>query len=123
MSLIVADHFLAKLLNNKVGDYQLSNMVAQALFEKLDKLNAVAYQSQCCEGGMNLAVKAEGFWDDWGLEAVELSQMTHLACGIYQHRKIYEVTKINEVGEFTWSESDSESLTSTIFPNLWWPRD
>lgn len=103
-SLIITDTFLYEQM---VGhdDYALSSCVARAIFNKIDQVSAIAYSSRRQLGAINLAVKAETFWRNWGMVSARKAFATHLALGFYKLSDVTHVTGVYKSGRFEWSEN------------------
>jgi hypothetical protein len=104
-SLLITDAFLYNLMTAD-DNYTLSSQVAAAIFEKLDNVSAIAYSSRRQPSAINLALKSETFWDNWGVVSVRRGYAKHLALGFYQLSKVRLVKGIYESGKFDWNTSD-----------------
>jgi hypothetical protein len=119
-SLAITDAFLHEQM---VGhdDYQLSSYVAMEIFKKLGRVSAIAYASRRQSGALNLAVKAEGFWDNWGLRSARYGCARHLALGFYKLSEIRRVNGVYESGRFRWEESVSNEMVHLILDPPYFP--
>jgi hypothetical protein len=106
-SLIITDAFLYEQM---VGhdDYELSSYLSGVIFKKLSQVSAIAYTSRRQLGAINLAVKTETFWDDWGLRSARRAYAKHLALGFYELSQVIGVTGVYESGKFQWEEQSSD---------------
>lgn len=101
-SLLITDAFLWDCF---VGNdsYELTSYVANAIFDKNDRINAIAYPSRRQFGAVNFAVKIDTFWDAWGIEAVRYGHAVHLAMGYYDFRGEKGVDGIHNDGRLRWT--------------------
>jgi len=106
-SLILADAFLYEQMLGH-DDYELSSYVAGAIFDKMKQVSAIAYSSRRQSGAINLAVKAETFWRDWGMVSARKAFATHLALGFYDVSDVTHVTGVYKSGRFEWSKDREE---------------
>ena len=112
-SLIITDAFL---YDQMVGhdDYELSSYVASAIFNKIERVSAIAYSSRRQLGTINLAVKTKTFWRDWGMVSARKCLATHLALGFYNVSEVTHVTGVYESGRFEWQEASEKGGTRIL---------
>lgn len=101
-SLLITDAFLWDCF---VGSdvYEVTSHVAQAIFKKNDRINAIAYPSRRQFGAINFAVRVENFWDAWGIQSVRYGHAIHLAMGYYDFRGTKGVDGIYTDGRLSWT--------------------
>jgi RES domain-containing protein len=121
-ALLIADAFLLNCLTNREDDYEVSSAVALSVFEKLGGfVSALAFPSRQREGGINLAVRVENFWDVWGVFSVRLGHASALAEEFYRFTNIRVVTGITRLGSLRWDEQLSADHTYAPLDPLWTP--
>jgi hypothetical protein len=71
---------------------------------------------------MNFAVRAERFWNDWGIKSVRRGRAIHLAQGYYRLADIMHVVGITVAGSLQWNSAvDAEEDTAVLLDPLWAP--
>lgn len=104
-AMLITDAFLLDVLTKADDDYSLSSAVAMAIYEKLPSVSAIAFPSRRQYGALNFAVRVEGFWETWGVFAVQRAHARHLAQGFYDITEVRDVTGIWSDGKLEWSDA------------------
>lgn len=104
-AMLVTDAFLLDVLTKAEDDYTLPSAVAMAIYEKLPDVAVIAFPSRRQYGALNFAVRIEGFWDTWGVVAVQRAHACHLAQGFYHLTDGRDVTGIWNDGTLKWSDA------------------
>lgn len=109
-SMLITDAFLLDCL---VGhdDYETTSHVVLSIFNKMPAITAVAYPSVRQLGGINFAVRTEGFWDNWALWSVRYGRARHMAQGYYQFSDTEAVDGIYESGRLRWVPMENPEAT------------
>jgi hypothetical protein len=68
-----------------------------------------------------MAVKADGFWRDWGLRSVTHAFAEHLVLGFYELSQIRAVTEIRKSGEFQWQKDTTDEEGRVLLAPLYFP--
>lgn len=121
-SLVLTDAFIYEQM---VGhdEYEISSHIATAIFNKRPNLSAIAYSSRRHEGALNLVVRTETFWENWGLLSVKRAYARHLALGFYELGQITHVEGIYNSGKFRWEEhADSDEAHLFLDPPFFPPE-
>ena len=116
LSLLITDSFLLDCLTNTDDDYELSSSVAMAIFEKQPAISVIAFPSRRQVGAVNLAVRVERFWDNWGLVSVKHARAVHLAQGYYRLSETRHVDGITVDGALRWREQVDDGVSLTLSP-------
>ena len=119
-SLIIADAFLYEEMTGH-DDYHRSSRVAGAIFKKLDRVSAIAFSSRRQLGAINLAVKADTFWENWGLTSVRRAYAEHLALGFYGLTQVISVTGVHHSGKFQWQENATDEEVRILLKPPYFP--
>lgn len=122
LSLVIADSFLYELMAEQ-DDHRISSMVAYAFFKKLDRVSAIAYSSRRQRSAINLAVKTEGFWSNWGVSSVRHAFAKHLAQGFYELSDVTSVVGITHSGKFLWNDHTSDPHSITLLSPPYYPHE
>jgi RES domain len=120
-SMLITDDFLLECLTNTNDDYMLSSCVARSVFDKLPFATVVAYPSRRQSGAINLAVRVERFWDNWGISTVRRGRALHLAQGYYRFNEIRHVNGITVAGSLQWGTDIDVENSVTLLGPLWTP--
>ncbi|MCV0398160.1 MAG: RES family NAD+ phosphorylase [Rhizobiaceae bacterium] len=120
-ALLITDSFLLQCLTNRDDDYELSSYVAMGIFAKLPAVSTIAYPSVRQLGAINLAVRTETFWDDWGLSSVRRGQAEHLAQGFYRFGDVRHVDGITVGGALRWREEADVENSVVVLGPAWTP--
>ena len=120
-ALLITDSFLLQCLTNRDDDYELSSYVAMGIFAKLPAVSTIAYPSVRQLGAINLAVRTETFWDDWGLSSVRCGQAEHLAQGFYRFSEVRQVDGITIGGSLRWREAPDVENSVVVLGPAWTP--
>ncbi|RZI26815.1 RES family NAD+ phosphorylase [Pseudomonas orientalis] len=120
-AIAIADAFLCELLTQSSGDYKLTSLVPQAIFQKNEAIDAFLYPSQMQLAGTNVAIRRDRFWSSWGLTSVSQAKATHLGAGFYKLSEISKVTGIYTSGAFQWAD-EIERDESLIRLTPWQPN-
>jgi hypothetical protein len=117
-SLLIADTFLLECLTNREDDYELSSYVALSMLEKLPDIPTIGFPSVRLNGALNFVVRAERFWDDWGVFSVRRGQAVHLAQDYYKFTDVRHVTGIRPNGRLEWAASlDADNTCIQLGPS------
>jgi hypothetical protein len=120
-SMLIADSFLLDCLTNRQNDYQISSCVAVSMFHKLPSIPAIAFPSVRLNGAINFAVRAERFWEDWGIFSVRRGRAVHLAQDYYRLTEIRHVIGIRPDGRLKWDTNLDEDYSCRPLQPLWNP--
>ncbi|MEO5655338.1 MAG: RES family NAD+ phosphorylase [Nitrosospira sp.] len=118
-SLLMADTFLLDCLISDDDDYVRCSYLAKCIFEKQQVVSAIVYPSVRQSGSLNLVVKKDQFWKNWGIHSARRGQVTHLACGYYSFTNTRHVTWIDSGGTLRWNDQLSDENTAVLFDPLW----
>lgn len=119
-SLLLADAFLYEQMVGQ-DNYKISSRVAMSIFNKRSEVTAVAYSSRRQRGAINWAIKAEGFWENWGLVSSRRAIAEHLALGFYKLSDVANVTGITNSGEFRWEGESGDNDTKILLHPPYFP--
>lgn len=119
-SLLITDAFLFECVCGQ-DDYELSSHVVKLIFDKLPGVTAIGYSSRRQLGAINFAVRAETFWQDWGLRGVRRAEARHLAQGFYALDRVHHVQRVSPEGSFRWSEEPAREGVMEALTSLWTP--
>jgi len=120
-SMLITDSFLLDCLTNREDDYEISSCVVMSMFDKFPSVPTVAYPSVRLPYGINFAVRAEKFWDDWAIYSVRRARVVHLAQGYYQITATRHVNGITRGGSLRWDAVLSEDYLVAPLHPLWNP--
>jgi len=120
-ALLITDSFLLQCLTNGANDYGLSSHVAMSIFAKLPTVSTIAYPSVRQLGAINLAVRTETFWNDWGLRSVRRGRAEHLAQGFYRFSDVRHVDGITVDGALRWREDPDVENSVVVLGPAWTP--
>lgn len=120
-ALLITDSFLLKCLTNRDNDYRLSSHVAMSIFAKLPADSTIAYPSVRQLGAINLAVRTETFWNDWGLSSVRRGRAEHLAQGFYRFSDVRHVSGITVAGALCWRDDPDVENSVVMLGPAWTP--
>lgn len=104
-AMLITDAFLLDVLTKADDDYTLSSAVAMAIYDKLPSVDMIAFPSRRQYGALNFAVRIKGFWNSWGVVAVQRAHARHLAQGFYGLTDGRDVNGIYRDGTLQWSEA------------------
>ncbi len=121
-SLLITDAFLYEQMTRS-DDYHVSSRVAAAIFHKLPNVSAIAYSSRRQLGAINLAVRADTFWQSWGLTSVCRAFADHLALGFYRLKQVTGVTGVYRSGKFEWEENSTNEEAVNLLDPPYFPID
>ena len=119
-SLIITDAFLFEQMT---GQYDLSSRVATAIFDKLPNISGIAYSSQRQIGAINFAVRADTFWQSWGLTSVRRAFAEHLALGFYRLKDATGVTGVYQSGKFEWEQNPTNEEATNLLDPPYFPTN
>ncbi len=122
MALLVTDSFLRECLLNGDDNYEISSSVAISIFDKLPSVSAIAYPSMRAFGAINFAVRADRFWDSWGISAVRCGRAIHVGQGYYQLKNTRDVVGITTDGQLEWSADMGTENSLCLLRPLWTPK-
>ncbi|VVE31429.1 hypothetical protein PIN31115_03651 [Pandoraea iniqua] len=122
-SLLITDMFLFECLTNAQNDYGISSEVAVSIFDKMPIVSAIAFPSRRQHGGINLAVRTQGFWDKWGVVSIQCGLATHLACGYYRFSERRDVVGITCSGGLRWDTQMHDDNSTIALAPPWAPRE
>jgi hypothetical protein len=119
-SLLLTDAFLFEQF---VGhdDHELSSFVAMEIFSKSTDISAIAYSSTRQLGAINLAIKADSFWDSWGLTSMRHGYAEHLALGFYNLSNIKRSNGIYHSGKISWEHTSNDELSTLLLDPPYFP--
>jgi hypothetical protein len=120
-SLLITDSFLLDCLMNRDDDYELSSCVAMSMFDKFPSIPTVAFPSMRLPGAINFAVRADKFWDDWGIFSARRGRAVHLAQDYYRFTDIRHVTGIRRNGRLEWATNLDTDYSCIQLGPLWNP--
>jgi hypothetical protein len=120
-SLLIADTFLLECLTNREDDYELSSYVALSMFKKLPDIPTIGFPSVRLNGALNFVVRAEKFWDDWGVFSVRRGRAIHLAQNYFRFTDLRHVTGIRRSGRLQWAADLDEDFSCAPLVPLWNP--
>ncbi|TPJ81888.1 RES domain-containing protein [Mesorhizobium sp. B2-5-13] len=120
-ALLITDSFLLQCLTNRENDYGLSSYVAMSIFARLPAVSTIAYPSVRQLGAINLAVRTETFWNDWGLSSVRRGRVEHLAQGFYRFSDVRHVDGITVGGSLRWREAPDVENSVVVLGPAWTP--
>lgn len=115
LSMAITDAFLH---DRMVGhdDYEVTSLVATAIFRKLPRVSAIAFSSRRQTGAINLAIRTEGFWDQWGLRGARHGLAEHLAAGFHRLTSVSHLVDVSAEGRFLW-DGDTRPHNATMVLN------
>jgi len=119
-SLVITDAFLYDLMTGH-NHYEVSAYISAAIFKKLNHVSAIAYTSRRQLGAINVAVRVDTFWQDWGLGSVTRAYAEHLVLGFYRLEKVTSVVGIFKSGRFQWNEDSSDEEAVHLLAPLYFP--
>jgi hypothetical protein len=95
--------------NARDNEYLHSRAIANAIFRKLERIEAFFYPSVRQESGMNLAIKAETYKEKVHVACSQVVQI--LRCrelGLYDYETCRHAKRINDDGTFEWLNREEE---------------
>ena len=108
-ALLMTDSFLLECFTNREADYEISSVIAEAMFDKIPEISAIAFPSVRQPGAVNFAVRVETFFDHWGIHAVRLGRATHLTQGFYRFTDYQHVSHVDADGKLSWRDSTNRA--------------
>jgi hypothetical protein len=119
-SLVITDAFLYELMTGH-DEYEISSYVSGAIFKKLKQVSAIAYTSRRQLGAINLAVRVDSFWQDWGLRSVRRAYAEQLALGFYKLSKVTGALGVFNSGKFEWKKDSGHEEAVHLLSPLYYP--
>lgn len=107
-AMLLIDSFLSDTMADQNLAYEITTTLAREMFEKQPEATAIAYPSVKRRGGMNLAVKPEGFWNDWSLVRAYFGEFDSPGAAMYKTTNKMSVTGIFADGRLRWGELEED---------------
>lgn len=121
-SIIIADKFIYKVFTSKDDDnYEMTSFIVDCIFNKIPKIDTIGYRSQMREGGYNLAIRSDKFWEKWGISSVTTADAEHLVLQYYKLSRLFSVSGIYNNGDFKWEEDSSNIESHILLSPPWRP--
>lgn len=122
-ALLITDLFLQRCMASDVAPYQLSSHIAHEIFQKNHQVGAISFESTKLPGSINLAVRTDKFWDNWGIESVWSTRAQHLAEGVYCLSEHRNVGTIHDSGGLSWEKDYAPPFQTIHFSCPWRPNE
>lgn len=106
-SMLLIDSFLADTMANTDANYNETTYLAETMFRKIPKATAIAYPSVKRRGGMNIAAKTIGFWDNWSFVGAYFASYDAPGAGSYKALSRTCVNGVYANGRLRWAEEDA----------------
>tara|TARA_R110002020_G_scaffold40554_16_gene119870 strand:+ start:4905 stop:5807 length:903 start_codon:yes stop_codon:yes gene_type:complete len=126
LTLILIDSFLADLMAKHDINYLETVALVNAVYNKCPNAVGIGYPSVMCRGGMNIALKTDGFWDDWNLTMVTACEYESPGYAIHRPMTRQNVKGITNSGDLRWDGPETNlwlaaELNPPFIPNPKFP--